>query len=66
MNRDEPKTVYLQGDGYSDGELVYDTAICPSCGYVLDDDYDQENLYEPYCPHCGQRLNWEIGEEKCD
>ena len=43
-----------EGDGFSDGQLVYDTWICPSCckQYEVDcDDYD-------YCPNCGQRLDW--------
>lgn len=43
-----------EGDGYSDGQLVYDTWVCPCCGrsYELDyDDYD-------YCPNCGQNLDW--------
>ena len=43
-----------EGDGYWDGQLVYDTWVCPCCGrsYELDyDDYD-------YCPNCGQNLDW--------
>lgn len=43
-----------EGDGYSDGQLVYDTWICPRCGkhYEVDcDSYD-------YCPNCGQMLDW--------
>lgn len=62
MNRDKPMTVLLSGDGYADGHLVYDTVECPSCGYILDDDFDIDAHHEPYCPHCGQRLNWEFGE----
>lgn len=53
--RDTAKTPLYEGDGYSDGEMVYDTWICPSCGkhYEVDfDDYD-------FCPKCGQRLRWE-------
>lgn len=50
--------VILEGDGYSDGNVVYDTAICPHCDYVLDADYDPDEHHEPYCPHCGQRLDW--------
>jgi len=51
--------VILEGDGYADGYPVLDTAICPRCGFVLDDDYDERYHHEPYCPHCGQRLIWE-------
>ena len=43
-----------EGDGYSDGQLVYDTWICPCCGkhYEVDcDSYD-------YCLNCGQKLDW--------
>lgn len=43
-----------EGDGYSDGQLVYDTWICPRCGkhYEVDcDSYD-------YCPNCGHMLDW--------
>lgn len=62
MTRDKAKLVELSGDGYADGYLVYDTALCPNCGYVLDDDFNIECQHEPYCPHCGQRLDWEVGE----
>ena len=56
-----PMMILLEGDGYADGSLVYDTAICPVCGYVLDDEFDVEDNHEPYCPHCGQKLNWNVG-----
>lgn len=49
-----PKRPDYEGDGYADGQLVYDTWICPRCGkhYEVDcDEYD-------YCPYCGQKLNW--------
>lgn len=62
MNRDEPMTVFLSGDGYADGYLVYDKAECPQCGYVLDEDFEPEQHHEPYCPHCGQRLDWNVGD----
>lgn len=52
----EPKQVELEGDGYADGELVYDYGKCPSCGWQYEDgDKDWE---EPYCCHCGQKLQW--------
>ena len=55
LEKQIPKIPDYEGDGYADGELVYDTWICPCCGryYELDcnDDY-------VYCPQCGQRIDW--------
>jgi hypothetical protein len=52
----EPKTVLYSGDGYADGEMVYDMAECPNCGWEFEEgDKDWE---EPYCCHCGQQLEW--------
>lgn len=54
MEKRIAKKPTYEGDGYSDGQLVYDTWVCPCCGrsYELDyDDYD-------YCPNCGQNLDW--------
>lgn len=54
----ERKSVIYYGDGYADGAIVYDEAECPSCGRV----YDQEDFHvwgAPFCPHCGQALDWE-------
>ena len=52
----EPKQVELEGDGYSDGEIVYDYGKCPKCGWEFEEgDKDWE---EPYCCHCGQKLHW--------
>lgn len=56
LSLNEPRQVELMGDGYSDGELVYDYGKCPKCGWEFEDgDKDWE---EPYCCHCGQRLKW--------
>lgn len=30
-----------EGDGYSNGQLVYDTWICPCCGHHYEVDYDE-------------------------
>lgn len=43
-----------EGDGYSDGHLVYDTWICPCCGKHFEVDYDDYD----YCPECGQHIDW--------
>lgn len=52
----EPAQVELEGDGYADGQIVYDFGKCPNCGWEFEEgDKDWE---EPYCCHCGQRLKW--------
>lgn len=43
-----------EGDGYSDGHLVYDTWICPCCGKHYEVDYDDYD----FCPTCGQCIDW--------
>lgn len=57
VEKDKPKKPDYEGDGYADGQLVYDTWICPNCGTEYEVDYDD---YE-HCPKCGQRL--EMDEE---
>ena len=54
LSKQIPKTPHYEGDGYSDGELVYDTWICPSCEEYYEIDYDKYN----YCPCCGQKIDW--------
>lgn len=44
----------FEGDGYTDGELVYDTWICPNCETSYKVDYDRYF----YCPNCGQKIKW--------
>ena len=62
LKTDEPMQVELEGDGYADGELVYDYGKCPKCGWDFEDgDKDWE---EPYCCHCGQKLHWFESEDK--
>ena len=58
----EPKTVLYSGDGYADGNMVYDMAECPNCGYEYEEDDKDWGL--PFCPNCGQSLNWESEGEK--
>ena len=53
-----PKTPNYEGDGYWDGELVYDTWICPNCGKDYEVDYDDYK----YCPECGQAIDWSDSE----
>lgn len=54
LEKQIPKPPTYEGDGYSNGQLVYDTWICPCCGHHYEVDYDD---YE-YCPHCGQHIDW--------
>lgn len=58
MEKQKAKEAYYEGDGYADGELVYDTWICPCCGKSFEVDYDDYD----YCPQCGQHIDRE--EEK--
>ena len=39
------------GDGYADGELVYDTWECSHCGHVIDEEDDPDMLPQ-FCPKC--------------
>lgn len=50
--RNTPKEVMYEGDGYSEGEMVYDTWICPNCGVKYEVDYDDYD----FCPECGQAV----------
>ncbi len=39
-------------------DKVWNTFKCPICGQIHgDDEHDVETLN--YCPHCGQKLEWE-------
>lgn len=52
------KTPDYEGDGYSDGQLVYDTWICPNCGNNYEVGYDDDD----YCPKCGQHIQHLINQ----
>ena len=62
--RDTPKMPQYEGDGYADGEMVYDTWICPNCGNKYEVDYDDYK----HCPNCGQAIdeNLEGIENECN
>lgn len=45
-----------EGDGYWDGELVYDVWECSECGYCIDDGTDDPALLPNFCPRCGARM----------
>ena len=46
-------------DGYDEDESVYDAWDCPYCGTHYQIIFDKHD----YCPHCGQRLVWDLEEE---
>ena len=48
-----PNKPNIEGDGYADGQLVYDTWICPCCENHYEIDYDNYD----YCPNCGQHID---------
>lgn len=50
--RDTAKMPRYEGDGYSEGEMVYNTWFCPNCEEDYEVDYDDYD----FCPNCGQRL----------
>ena len=53
LNKQIPKKPNIEGDGYADGQLVYDTWICPCCEKHYEIDYDNYD----YCPNCGQHID---------
>lgn len=54
--RDTAKEPDYEGDGCDkNGNIIYDTWICPNCGTKYEVDYDE---YE-HCPKCGQAIRWE-------
>ena len=57
MEKQIPKKLIAEGDGYADGSMVYDSFYCPSCDHHMED-YEVKD----YCPNCGQKICWEEGE----
>lgn len=54
LTKQIPKKPDYEGDGYDeDGNLIYDTWICPSCGKYYEVDYDDYD----FCPECGQNID---------
>ena len=46
-----------EGDGYADGELVFDVWYCSECGYCIDDGIDDPCVLPKYCPNCGAKMD---------
>ena len=59
LKKQIPKKPDLEGDGYADGQLVYDTWICPNCEKRYEVDYEEYD----HCPYCGQKIDWSEVEE---
>ena len=60
LEKQIPKKATLEGDGYApDGKFVLDEWICPCCETRYEVDYDDYD----YCPNCGQKLDWEDGDD---
>lgn len=55
--KDEPREVRYECDGYTGDAMVYDTAFCPNCNHEFGDYND--TWESEFCPNCGQRLRWE-------
>lgn len=52
LEKQIPKKPTYEGEGICDGEIVYDTWICPCCERKYEVDYDDYD----YCPNCGQLI----------
>ena len=59
VEKQKAKKPDYEGDGYSDGQLVYDTWICPCCGKHYEVDCDRYD----YCPECGQHIDKSMEQE---
>ena len=46
-----------EGDGYADGEIVFDVWYCSKCGYCIDDGTDNPDCLPKYCPNCGAKMD---------
>ena len=56
VEKQMPKKPDFEGDGYDEnGNIIYDTWICPCCEEHYEVDYDNYK----YCPNCGQAIRME-------
>ncbi len=54
LEKQIPKKPAYEGDGYDEnGELIYDTWICPNCDRHYEVDYGDYD----FCPNCGQAID---------
>lgn len=60
VDKETPKKPDYEGDGCDrNGEIIYDTWICPNCEKKYEVDYD---IYDR-CPNCGQAIDWSEEDE---
>ena len=56
IKRSPAKVKY--GESHPEIIVALKYAECPSCDYPFE---DYESIWgEPFCPHCGQALDWEV------
>lgn len=54
VDKETPMKPNYEGDGFDkDGNVIYDTWICPCCEERYEVDYDDYK----YCPNCGQKID---------
>ena len=53
LEKQIPKKPDFEGDGYWNGQLVYDTWICPKCEKRYELDFEEYD----HCPNCGQAID---------
>ena len=46
-----------EGDGYADGEIVFDVWHCSECDYCIDDGTDDPSMLPHFCPNCGAKMD---------
>ena len=46
-----------EGDGYADGEIVFDVWHCSECDYCIDDGTDDPSMLPDFCPNCGTKID---------
>ena len=59
LEKQIPKKPDFEGDVYWNGELVYDTWICPCCEERYEVDYEDYD----HCPKCGQAIDLKWSEQ---
>ena len=58
LEKQIPKKPDFEGDGYWNGQLVYDTWICPNCEKRYELDFEEYD----HCPNCGKAIDWKVEE----